>query len=74
MKTIYIFDPDNNRVLFRKINLPANFTSFPRSSCLLSCIKQLLPALHAGHGLHILAPVSHFFSLPEEKKCFVFVF
>lgn len=58
----------------RKTDLPANFTLFPRSSCLLSCIKQLLSALHAGHGLHILTPVSHFFSLQEEIKSFMRIF
>ena len=29
------------------------------SQNLLAGVKQLLPALHTGHGVHILTPVSH---------------
>lgn len=43
---------------------------FHTSTFLLSSIKQLLPALHARHGLHVLTPISHFFPL-QNKKCFV---
>ena len=37
-------------------------------SYLLPSIKQLLPALHTRHGVHVLTPVSHFLFLWDEKK------
>ena len=36
------------------------------SSFLLSSIKQLLPALHTRHGLHVLTPVGHLFLLESD--------
>lgn len=72
IKTIFT-DFFNAYLLTRSLFIKKSsaFAWFTGSTCyeadtlltLLSCIKKLLSALHARHGIHVLSPVSHFFLL-----------